>query len=85
MFLLMFNLVIYFILTGLKKNKEDNIYGIQPLLAILAMWLTQDIVLRLFFSKKIIEGKDFLNLKSSEENSYWIKREKNIGTMNKQF
>ena len=63
MFLLMFNLVIYFILTGLKKNKEDNIYGIQPLLAILAMWLTQDIVLRLFFSKKIIEGKDFLNLK----------------------
>ena len=32
-----------------------------------------------------IFGKDFLNLKSSEENSYWIKREKNIGTMNKQF
>ena len=58
----MFSLVIYFILTGLKKNKEDNIYGIQPLLAVLAMWLTQDIVLRLFFSKKIIEGKDFLNL-----------------------
>ncbi len=62
MFLLMFSLVIYFILTSLKKNKEDNIYGIQPLLAVLAMWLTQDIVLRLFFSKKIIEGKDFLNL-----------------------
>ena len=32
-----------------------------------------------------IFGKDFLNLKSSEENSYWIKREKNIGAMNKQF
>ena len=32
-----------------------------------------------------IFGKDFLNLKSSEESSYWIKREKNIGTMNKQF
>ena len=32
-----------------------------------------------------IFGKDFLNLKSSRENSYWIKREKNIGTMNKQF
>ena len=32
-----------------------------------------------------IFGKDFLNLKSSKENSYWIKREKNIGTMNKQF
>ena len=26
------------------------------------MWLTQDIVLRFFFSKKIIEGKNFLNL-----------------------
>ena len=32
-----------------------------------------------------IFGKDFLNLKSSKENSYWIKRKKNIGTMNKQF
>ncbi len=32
-----------------------------------------------------IFGKDILNLKSSEESSYWIKREKNIGTMNKQF
>ena len=32
-----------------------------------------------------IFGKDLLNLKSSEESSYWIKREKNIGTMNKQF
>ena len=26
------------------------------------MWLTQDIVLRFFFSKKIIKGKEFLNL-----------------------
>jgi len=46
----------------LKKNKEANSYGIQPYLAVLAMWLTQDIVLRFFFSKKIIEGKEFLNL-----------------------
>ena len=46
----------------MKKNKENNIYGIQPLLAVVAMWLTQDIVLRLFFSKKIIMGKEFLNL-----------------------
>jgi len=45
----------------LKKNKDDNNYGIQPLLAVLAMWLTQDIVLKIFFSKKIIEGKEFLN------------------------
>ena len=26
------------------------------------MWLTQDIVIRFFFSKKIIKGKEFLNL-----------------------
>ena len=26
------------------------------------MWLTQDIVIRFFFSKKIIDGKNFLNL-----------------------
>ena len=45
----------------MKKNKEANSYGIQPFLAILAMWLTQDIILRLFFSKKIIEGKEFLS------------------------
>ncbi len=45
----------------MKKYKEDNSYGIQPFLAILAMWLTQDIVLRFFFSKKIIQGKEFLN------------------------
>jgi len=46
----------------LKKNKEANKYRIQSFLATLAMWLTQDIVLRFFFSKKIIEGKEFLNL-----------------------
>ena len=46
----------------MNKNKEDNTYVIQPLLAILAMWITQDIVLRFFFSKKIIEGKEFLDL-----------------------
>ena len=46
----------------MKKNKEANTYRIQSFLAVLAMWLTQDIVLRFFFSKKIIEGKEFLNL-----------------------
>ena len=46
----------------MKKNKEANKYRIQSFLATLAMWLTQDIVLRFFFSKKIIEGKEFLNL-----------------------
>tara|TARA_X000000368_G_C22685880_1_gene560354 strand:- start:152 stop:529 length:378 start_codon:yes stop_codon:yes gene_type:complete len=30
-------------------------------------------------------GKDFLRLKFSKENTYWIKREKNINSMKKQF
>ena len=46
----------------MKNKTENNTYGIQPLLALLAMWLTQDIVIRFFFSKKIIEGKEFLNI-----------------------
>ena len=46
----------------MKKNNEANLYRIQSYLAVLAMWLTQDIVLKFFFSKKIIEGKEFLNL-----------------------
>ena len=30
-------------------------------------------------------GKDLLNLKFSKANTYWIKREKKIGSMKKQF
>ena len=30
-------------------------------------------------------GKDLLNTKFSKNNSYWIKREKNIGSMKRQF
>ena len=30
-------------------------------------------------------GKDLLKLKNNKSSSYWIKREKNIGTMDKQF
>ena len=36
------------------------------------------LILRIF-------GKDLLNLKFSKEKSYWAKREKNIGSMDKQF
>ena len=32
-----------------------------------------------------IMGKDLLNTKFSKQKSYWIKREKNIGTMDKQY
>ena len=30
-------------------------------------------------------GKDLLNMKFNKNKSYWIKREKNIGSMKKQF
>ena len=30
-------------------------------------------------------GKDLLNLKFTEKKSYWIKKEKNIGSMKRQF
>ena len=30
-------------------------------------------------------GKDLLGIKYSKNNSYWIKREKNVNTMNRQF
>ena len=30
-------------------------------------------------------GKDLLNIKFVEANTYWIKREKKVGSMNKQF
>ena len=42
-------------------NKEDVNYGVQPLLAVLAMRLTQDLVIKYFFSEKIVKGKEFLN------------------------
>jgi len=32
-----------------------------------------------------ILGKDLLMLKFSKNNSYWIKRQKNLTTMDKQF
>ena len=30
-------------------------------------------------------GRDIINIKFSKKNSYWIKREKNIGSMKRQF
>jgi len=36
------------------------------------------LIMRLF-------GKDLLRLKTSKDKSYWIKRDKNISTMDKQF
>ena len=39
---------------NLKKKSEDIWYKINPILGFIAMFITQDIVLRLFFSKKKI-------------------------------
>ena len=46
---------------SLKKDKSEISFGVQPFLALLAMWLTQDIVMRFFFSKKIVIGKENLS------------------------
>ena len=46
---------------SLKKDKSEISFGVQPILALLAMWLTQDIVMRFFFRKKIIRGKEYLS------------------------
>tara|TARA_Y100001978_G_scaffold200345_1_gene216438 strand:- start:1483 stop:2157 length:675 start_codon:yes stop_codon:yes gene_type:complete len=46
----------------LSINNKDITYGVQPSLAKLAMWLTQDILVKFFFSEKIVEGKENLNL-----------------------
>ena len=44
------------------NTKKDINFGIQPILAKLAMFLTQDVVVRFFFRRKIVKGKEYLNL-----------------------
>tara|TARA_Y100000589_G_scaffold256344_1_gene245492 strand:+ start:4440 stop:5120 length:681 start_codon:yes stop_codon:yes gene_type:complete len=46
---------------SIKKNKSEISFGVQPFLALLAMWITQDVVMRFFFSKKIIRGEEYLS------------------------
>ena len=43
----------------MKNKSVDICYTINPLLGLIAMFVTQDIVLRFFFSKKKILNKDF--------------------------
>ena len=43
----------------MKKKPADICYGINPLLGYIAMFVTQDIVLRFFFSKKKIINNGF--------------------------
>ncbi len=46
----------------MKNRNTDICYGIQPLLAVLAMWVTQDIAMRFFFRRKTIIGKENISL-----------------------
>ena len=43
----------------MKENQLDICYRIKPVLGFIAMFVTQDIVLRFFFSKKKIINNDF--------------------------
>tara|TARA_Y100000589_G_C27050899_1_gene587250 strand:- start:354 stop:1028 length:675 start_codon:yes stop_codon:yes gene_type:complete len=45
----------------LKKRKPDIFYEIQPILAVLAMWVTQDIAMQFFFKRKTITGTEQIN------------------------
>ena len=54
---------------------------IAPIVMALVFFLT---ITPLCFLMRLL-GKDLLNLKFSKNSSYWIKREKNIGSMKRQF
>jgi hypothetical protein len=54
---------------------------IAPIVMALVFFLT---ITPLSFLMRLL-GKDLLNLKFSKNSSYWIKREKNIGSMKRQF
>ena len=84
---------IFFIITFFKQNllKPLNIiwtkFGelLGKIIAPIVMALIFFIILTpLSFIIRIF-GKDLLRLKFSKNRSYWIKREKNINTMDKQF
>ena len=44
---------------NVKKKRSDIFYKINPILGFIAMFVTQDVVLRFFFSKKKILNNDF--------------------------
>ena len=49
----------------MKKKSEDIFYKINPILGFIAMFVTQDIVLRFYFSKKKVIKKNFSIPKNS--------------------
>tara|TARA_B100000963_G_C22560816_1_gene641236 strand:+ start:183 stop:551 length:369 start_codon:yes stop_codon:yes gene_type:complete len=73
------------ILTPLNKAwvKFGEILG--RIVAPIVMALVYFIILTPISLIMRILGKDLLELKKTNNDTYWIKREKNIGTMDKQF
>jgi len=62
----------------MKRTIEKIIWSIVTTLIFFFMITPLSFIIRLF-------GKDLLKLKISKVNSYWIKRKKNISSMDKQF
>ena len=62
----------------MKRTIEKIIWSIVTTLIFFFMITPLSFIIRLF-------GKDLLKLKFSKDSSYWIKREKNITSMDKQF
>ncbi len=73
------------ILTPLNKAwvKFGEILG--RIVAPIVMALVYFVILTPISLIMRILGKDLLELKKTNNDTYWIKREKNIGTMDKQF
>ena len=73
------------ILTPIKKAwiKLGEILG--KIIAPIVMGLIFFIIITPIGLLMRLVGKDFLNLKFNKNDSYWIKRSKNINTMKRQF
>ena len=72
-------------LTPIKRNwiKLGEILG--RIIAPIVMSIVYFLVLTPISLLVRIFGKDLLKLKLKKSDSYWIKREKDLGTMDKQF
>ena len=73
------------ILTPVKKSwiKLGEILG--KIIAPIVMGFIYFIIITPIGLLMRLVGKDFLNLKFNKNDSYWIKRSKNINTMKRQF
>ena len=92
-YILIFLSLIFLIITIFKPILFDGISNIWikfgELLGVFISPIVMALIFFLFltplsFIVRLI-GKDLLNTKFSKQKSYWIKREKNIGTMDKQY